>query len=148
MEYYCNIYCNPRQDYFIKVDQLFQNESNEGKGVYNFTGLGSELLFWIFSVIRDFQKSEEKIWLLKTRNWRVNNNRYWTTVYFDWYFWAIVYQVQRTNPDQWKSRRHLWQKYSNPAKIPKKLILKMFLMSLMKPILIASILLQAISCCP
>ena len=65
MEYYCNIYCNPRQDYFIKVDQLFQNESNEGKGVYNFTGLGSELLFWIFSVIRDFQKSEEKIWLIK-----------------------------------------------------------------------------------
>ena len=44
MEYYCNIYCNPRQDYFIKVDQLFQNESNEGKGVYNFTGLGSEAL--------------------------------------------------------------------------------------------------------
>ena len=43
MEYYCNIYCNPRQDYFLKVDQLFQNESNEGKGVYNFTGLGSKM---------------------------------------------------------------------------------------------------------
>lgn len=43
MEYYCNIYCNPRQDYFLKVDHLFQNESNEGKGVYNFTGLGSKI---------------------------------------------------------------------------------------------------------
>ena len=64
MEYYCNIYCNPRQDYFIKVDQLFQNESNGGKGVYNFTGLGSEML--VFLGFR-FPKSEERKCLQKTR---------------------------------------------------------------------------------
>ena len=38
MEYYCNIYCHPRHDYFLKVHQLFENENNDGKGVYNFTG--------------------------------------------------------------------------------------------------------------
>ena len=41
MEYYCNIYCNPRQDYFLKIDQLFKNDNNDGKGVYNFTGTDS-----------------------------------------------------------------------------------------------------------
>ena len=38
MEYYCNIYCNPRQDYFLRVNQLFEDSTNSGQGVYNFTG--------------------------------------------------------------------------------------------------------------
>ena len=69
------------------------------------------------------------------------------TVYFGRYFWAIICQVQRTNPEQWKSRLHLWQKYSNLAKIPKKLISIRFLMSLILSISTVSILLLAISYC-
>ena len=46
-----------------------------------------------FIILQDWvpkRWSEERKCLQKTRNCRVNKNRYWTTVYFDWYFWAIL----------------------------------------------------------